>query len=72
MSLARLFQVTCGACGHQAPIDDFARRPFSGPLPDDQYQCPACGRAWRLELRGEARGPYTRTEVVIVPTQQRF
>ncbi len=42
--------LTCGFCGHLAPLDQFCET-ATGPLPRNVYQCPACRRA--IERRSE-------------------
>lgn len=39
-------------CGHEADYLEFRSTPISGELPPDQYQCPACGKAWRIVRAG--------------------
>jgi ssDNA-binding Zn-finger/Zn-ribbon topoisomerase 1 len=38
--------VTC-KCGHVADLDEFCRTPVFGELPKGEYQCPACGYAFK-------------------------
>jgi len=45
-------EITCGACGHRAGFAEFDGTPLGGPLPDDTFQCPACGHAWRRAPAG--------------------
>ncbi|QBC45875.1 hypothetical protein C1H71_20240 (plasmid) [Iodobacter fluviatilis] len=39
-------QISC-KCGHCADFEDFTKT-LTGNLPLGQFQCPKCGRAWRL------------------------
>jgi hypothetical protein len=34
--------LTCGACGHEADLDEFTRTPIGGALPKNIFQCPRC------------------------------
>lgn len=43
-----LCNINCGACGHSADIELFSRTPIFGELPAGHFQCPGCGRAWRI------------------------
>lgn len=56
--------VTC-KCGHQGDIDTFTRSAMGIDLPKAQFQCPACGAAWRVEPVGVAR--MTESGFVIPP-----
>lgn len=42
--------IICGACGHQADLDDFCRTAIGGELPKHTYQCPACSRAFQVRV----------------------
>ena len=38
--------ITC-KCGHTGPHESFTQT-LTGELPRGQFQCPACGDAWRV------------------------
>lgn len=42
-----MISLSCGACGNVGEFDRFCRTPVYGDLPPGQFQCPACGFAWR-------------------------
>lgn len=42
--------LTCGHCGHSADFLDFCRAPIAGDLPAGTHQCPACQKAWKMEV----------------------
>lgn len=42
--------LTCAHCGHTADLFDFCKTPITGELPDGTHQCPACRKAWRMEV----------------------
>lgn len=42
-----MFGITCGNCGHEGEIDTFTATPSGADLPQNHYQCPACGVAWK-------------------------
>ncbi len=66
--------ITCGNCGHSEDYNAFTVSSLGIQLPPHNFQCPACGCAWRIEKRGEAR--ITESGLVIpadrecVPTQR--
>jgi hypothetical protein len=37
--------LSCGFCGHVAPLDDFCKTDLYGDLPGGCHQCPSCSRA---------------------------
>ena len=47
MAGSGIFMIKCGKCGHVNDIELFTIAPMSGSLPNDTYQCPACGTAIR-------------------------
>lgn len=46
------FLIAC-KCGHSDDLETFCRLPGGADLPRNEYQCPKCFRAWRLEAKGE-------------------
>lgn len=56
MESADLCAVGCGWCNHTDTLEAFTRRPVSGSLPPDTFQCPACGRAFRRETLTDRYG----------------
>ena len=50
-----MIEITCGTCGQSSPADDWSRTPINGDLPRDQFQCPACNRAFRVVPNPNAR-----------------
>ena len=42
--------LTCAHCGHTADLFDFCKTPITGELPEGTHQCPACRKAWRMEV----------------------
>lgn len=40
-----LFILT-GPCGHSAPVLQWTETPISGELPENEFQCPICARAF--------------------------
>lgn len=59
-----MFLITC-LCGHAADYDMFSQTSSRKPLPRNEYQCPRCFRAWRIEAIGEGR--YTEAGMFIPP-----
>lgn len=65
--------ITC-KCGHTDSFDAFCSTPMYGQLPPGQYQCPACGIAWKRQeadfkiLRHGSAATYfaSRVECVVI------
>ncbi len=55
-SLDELFRITCGECRTTNQITDWTQDAF-GRLPAGEFQCPACGHAFRRQ-RKEPRKPW--------------
>lgn len=47
-----MYCVTC-KCGYSADVDDFCRSPSGIELPRNEYQCPKCFKAWRVQAKGD-------------------
>lgn len=60
--------LTCGQCGHSADFFDFCRAPITGDLPKGSHQCPACRKAWKMEIA--APGRMTASGLFIPPTRK--
>jgi ribosomal protein S27AE len=45
--------MTCGKCGKTSDIEEWVKRPLSGELPRDEFQCPRCGYAFKRQPGGE-------------------
>ena len=43
--------LTC-SCGHSDDFDNFTRTPLYGDLKPGEFQCPACGSAWKRQEGG--------------------
>ncbi len=54
-TLDELFTITCGHCQKASACELWFVTPVGGELPHGEYQCPACGRAFRREHRPFAR-----------------
>lgn len=50
-----MISITCKHCRHTADYDAFTSTTVTGPLPDGQFQCPRCHRAWKLVPKGTGR-----------------
>lgn len=48
-TLDDLTTITCGRCCCESPAVQWREAPLYGELPQDEYQCPRCGDAWRRE-----------------------
>ena len=63
-------------CGFSGDFDLFTRTPKGGDLPRNEYQCPQCYRAWRVESQGAGRrtekGMYIPPDTVCVPILPRL
>lgn len=63
-------------CGHSADLEQFTQTPSGKELPRNEFQCPKCFRAWRLEARGEGwttpQGQYIPPERVCVAIMPRL
>lgn len=68
--------ITCGKCGHYADFFDFRATPIGGELPANQYQCPHCRAAWRMEPQGRGTlyesGLYVPPAVKAQPVEARL
>lgn len=42
--------LTCAQCGHTDDFMLFCFTPITGELPSGTHQCPACKKAWRMEV----------------------
>lgn len=63
-------------CGFSGDFDLFTRTPKGGDLPRNEYQCPKCFRAWRLETHGAGhwtpQGQYIPPDKVCIPILPRL
>jgi hypothetical protein len=44
-----MITLSCGKCGNVDDLDNFCKTAVSGDLPNGQFQCPACGYAWKRQ-----------------------
>ncbi len=51
-SIEAMVTISCGRCGKVSGFGAWIERPISGLLPPGQFQCPACGAAFRKTARG--------------------
>ncbi|HBN8007493.1 TPA: hypothetical protein L3645_006320 [Pseudomonas aeruginosa] len=47
-----MYRITC-RCGHSSDFDDFCTTPSGAELPRNEYQCPRCYKAWRVQAVSE-------------------
>lgn len=63
-------------CGFSGDFELFTRTPKGGDLPRNEYQCPKCFSAWRIEAQGAGRwteqGQYIPPDSVCVPILPRL
>ncbi|VVN27112.1 hypothetical protein PS623_04592 [Pseudomonas fluorescens] len=64
---AGMWCVKC-KCGHAADIDLFSKTPSGEDLARNEYQCPKCYRAWRVEQVGDG---FTTESGFFVPPSHR-
>jgi hypothetical protein len=55
--MSDLYTITCHFCHQTADFESFISTPVNGDLPQDQFQCPHCRRAWRLLPNPKRYGP---------------
>lgn len=60
--------LTCGQCGHTADFMEFCRTQITGELPKGTHQCPACRKAWRMEVVEPGR--WVGADYFIPPTRK--
>ena len=63
-----LTTITCGRCAQARPFEHW-RSSALGPLPDGEFQCPACGHAFRRGLKPAWPGYGKSIELVPVEPQ---
>ena len=62
-----MYQITC-RCGHADDFDRFTSTPSGVSLPRNEYQCPKCYKAWRIEAIGEG---WTAPSGMFVPPERK-
>ena len=61
-----LFRINCGKCRTSSPLTAWQRTLF-GPLPANQFQCPACGYAFQRTTH--LTGKYWSSFITLDPIQ---
>lgn len=64
-----LIQITCGHCGQPSGITAWTHREIGGELPQDEYQCPKCQRAFARRRTGRE---WFYPQIEIVPIASRL
>lgn len=67
-----LFTITCGRCGQPATLTRWKRRAIGGDLPANEFQCPACGLAFRRTANPDHATKSWAPAIVLVPIQPRL
>lgn len=67
--LGLLFTMTCGACRHTAPVEEWKHTAVYGELAADEFQCPRCNRAFRRQPKAGRRSYDPFVETVTIPTR---
>lgn len=67
--LGLLFTITCGACQHTSPVDQWKQTEVFGSLRADEFQCPRCHRAFRRQPKPGRRSYDPFVEIVPIPTR---
>lgn len=67
LSTRGMYRITC-RCGHSADYDDFSTTPSGAELPRNEYQCPHCYKAWRVQAVGEG---WTTPEGLYIPPDRK-
>lgn len=62
-TLDDLFTITCGQCAIATPAIQWRERPILGKLPPDEYQCPACGEAFKRQSTEDRFKPVKLTPI---------
>lgn len=76
-TLDSLINITCGECVKASPALNWTERPISGELPPGEFQCPACGYAFRRQrFNGDPLrlidGEYKYQPIDLVPIASRL